>query len=71
MAAESPRRTIPLAQLRAWAREWDVEGDGACWPAERFVEWVDRNLRDRADSRPSGIRAAAQLRGKPPVSRSA
>ena len=32
------RDAIDLARLRAWADEWDDEGDGACWPASRFVQ---------------------------------
>jgi len=53
---------IDLARLRAWADEWDHEGDGACWPATRFVEWIERNLADRADERGHGVREAGQRR---------
>lgn len=64
MTAQAPR-SIDVRRLRAWAREWDVEGDGACWPATKFVEWCERNLRDRADYRVgNGVRAAAQLRDR-------
>jgi len=38
------RDAIDLARLRAWADEWDDEADGACWPARRFVAWVERNM---------------------------
>ena len=31
------------------ADEWDEEGDGACWPASRFVAWVERNLADNGN----------------------
>ncbi len=44
MAIQLRPEAISLACLRSWADEWDHEGDGACWPAGRFVEWVTRNL---------------------------
>jgi len=44
MAIQLRPEAISLARLRSWADEWDHEGDGACWPASRFVEWVSRNL---------------------------
>ncbi len=49
------RDVIDLARLRAWADEWDHEGDGACWPASRFVQWIERNLTDH-DTRDSDTR---------------
>jgi len=49
------RDVIDLARLRAWADEWDDEGDGACWPASRFVQWIERNLTDH-DTRAAGQR---------------
>ena len=38
-----------LTRLRAWADEWDEEGDGACWAVSRFVAWVERNLADNGN----------------------
>ncbi len=60
---------IDLARLRAWADEWDHEGDGACWPAQRFVAWVERNLAARADDRGDGIRQAGAQRRSSNVTR--
>lgn len=36
--------SIPLTRLQAWAREWDVESDGAHYTATRFVGWVTASL---------------------------
>ncbi len=54
------RDAIDLARLRAWADEWDHEGDGACWPASRFVQWIESNLADRACDRGDGLRRNGQ-----------
>ena len=53
---------IDLVRLRAWAAEWDDEGDGACWPASRFVQWIERNLTTDHDTRGDDTRAAGQRR---------
>ncbi|CAN5256625.1 hypothetical protein BH24CHL10_BH24CHL10_08020 [soil metagenome] len=55
------RDVIDLARLRAWADEWDDEGDGACWPASRCVQWIEVNLADHAD-RDDDTRQAGQRR---------
>jgi hypothetical protein len=62
MAVQLHPDRIDLVRLRLWAEEWDAEGDGACWPAQRFVEWVERNLADRADDRGLGTKEAGQRR---------
>jgi hypothetical protein len=53
---------IDLARLRSWAAEWDHEGDGAHYSAERFVRWVERNLADRATDRGLDTVEAGQRR---------
>lgn len=55
------RDVIDLARLRAWADEWDHEGDGAHYSASRFVAWIERNLTDH-DTRADDTRAAGQRR---------
>jgi len=50
-----------LARLRAWAVEWDDEGDDAHYSASRFVQWIERNLTDH-DTRSDDTRAAGQRR---------
>ncbi len=55
------RDAIDLARLRAWADEWDDEGDGAHYSASRFVTWIERNLTNH-DTRNDDTRAAGQRR---------
>ncbi len=52
---------IDLVRLRAWAAEWDDEGDGAHYSASRFVQWIERNLTDH-DTRGDDTREAGQRR---------
>ncbi len=56
------RDVIDVGRLRAWAVEWDDEGDGAHYLASRFVAWVERNLTTDHDTRHDDTRAAGQRR---------
>ena len=56
------RDTIGLRALKSWANEFDDAGDGACWPARRFVAWVEQNLAERDDERHGETRRAGQRR---------
>ena len=50
-----------LVRLRFLAAEFDREADGGCWPASRFVEWVELGLNDHgSDVRREIVQARGQ-----------